>query len=95
MVFDWYHRQSNGAISQINLPAIFLLVKFWREDRKCRTSNFFAGKELVQSYVRGVGGKGKRERRRFFYRSHVGIGIRYRQKNCRKGVSTWPGMFST
>ena len=69
-------------ISQVDLPAIFLLVKFWREERKCRTSNFFAGKELVRSYVRGVGGIGKRERRRFFYRSYVGISTRYQQFFC-------------
>jgi hypothetical protein len=75
-------------ISQINLPAIFLLVIFWREGQKCRTSNIFAGKELVQFYVRGVGGKGKRERRRFFYRSYVGI-VPVTSKNIAgKGFST-------
>jgi hypothetical protein len=76
----------NGGVPALSagkkMVGIFLLVIFWREGQKCRTSNIFAGKELVQFYVRGVGGKGKRERRRFFYRSYVGISTRYQQYFC-------------
>ena len=49
--------------SRLALPPVVRLlpVIFWREDRKCRTGNIIAGKELVQSYT---GRRGKREERK-------------------------------